>query len=52
MCILLFLALNELTFLVHYFTRFSEEVFTGIIAVFFIYEAGLSIVHVSADMFR
>ena len=46
MLILLVLAVSELTFLVHHFTRFCEEVFTGIVAVFFIYEACLSIFHV------
>lgn len=47
MLILLVLAVTELTFLVHFFTRFCEEVFTGVVAVFFLYEATLSIVHVS-----
>jgi len=47
MVILLVLAVAELTFLVHYFTRFSEEVFIGITGFFFFYEACLSIVHVS-----
>lgn len=46
MVILFVLATTEITFLVHYFTRFSEEVFIGITAVFFIYEASLSIDHV------
>jgi hypothetical protein len=48
MVILLILAISELTFLVHHFTRFCEEVFTGVVAVFFIYEACLSIFHVRA----
>ena len=52
MLILLFLAMAELTFLVHYFTRFSEEVFIGITGFFFFYEACLSIVHVSSTSIR
>ena len=47
MLLLMIAALSEISFLVKYFTRFSEEIFTGIIALFFIYEGGLSIFHVS-----
>ena len=50
MVILLVLAVAELTFLVHYFTRFSEEVFIGITGFFFFYEACLSIIHVSSGV--
>ena len=46
MLLLLIVSLSELSFLIHYFTRFSEEVFTGIISVFFAYEASLTLVHV------
>lgn len=45
MLILLVLAISELTFLVHHFTRFCEEIFTGVVAVFFVYEACLSLIH-------
>ena len=46
MLILLGLALSEGTFLVTYFTRFSEEIFTGVVAIFFIAEAIRNIVEV------
>ena len=49
MLILMILAVCELSFLVHYFTRFCEEVFIGIVAIIFIYEAGLSIFHVRKE---
>ena len=39
-------ALSEASFLVKYFTRFSEEVFTGVIALFFTFEAIRTIVKV------
>lgn len=45
--VLVIAAISELTFLVHYFTRFCEEIFTGVVALFFIYESCLSIFHVS-----
>jgi hypothetical protein len=46
MLLLIIVSVSELSFLIHYFTRFSEEVFTGIISVFFAYEASLTLVHV------
>lgn len=46
MLLLLIVSVSELSFLIHYFTRFSEEVFTGIISVFFAYEASLTLAHV------
>ena len=47
MVLMIIASVGELSFLVHYFTRFSEEVFTGIIAIFFAYEASLTLAHVS-----
>ena len=46
MLILVVSALSEITFLVTYFSRFSDEIFTGIIAIFFTYEAVKSIIKV------
>ena len=46
MVLLIIASVSELSFLIHYFTRFSEEVFTGIISVFFAYEASLTLAHV------
>ena len=48
MIILITCAVTELTFLVKNFTRFSEEILTGIIAIFFAYEAIKSIIGVRA----
>lgn len=47
MIILLIAAISEISFLAKHFTRFSEEIFTGIVSLFFIFEASLSIYHVS-----
>lgn len=40
-------AISESTFLVKNFSRFSEEVFSGVIALFFTVEAGRTLVNVS-----
>ena len=45
---LLVLALTESTFLVHYFSRFSEEVFTGVVCTVFTYEASKNLYKVRA----
>jgi len=47
MLILVVLAATEATYLVTTFTRFSEEVFTAVVAIFFVAEAIYYIVHVS-----
>ena len=47
MVIIIGSAITEITFLVKYFTRFSEEVFTGVIALFFLVEAARHIAYVS-----
>ena len=47
MVILIIFAVSESSFLVTYFSRFSEEVFTGIVVCFFIYEASKNLVDVS-----
>ena len=39
MALLVVCAVSEITFLVTKFSRFSEEIFTGIVAIFFTYEA-------------
>ena len=46
MVILILFAISESSFLVTYFSRFSEEVFTGIVVCFFIYEASKNILDV------
>ena len=38
MIILLIVAVSELSVLVKYFTRFSEEIFCGVIGLFFVVE--------------
>ena len=40
-------AITESTFLVKHFSRFSEEIFSGVIALFFTVEAGRTLVNVS-----
>ena len=47
MIVILIFAVTESSFLVTYFTRFSEEIFSWIVSIFFIYEASLSLIHVS-----
>ena len=47
MIIIISCAVAEITFLVKYFTRFSEEIFTGVIALFFLVEAARHIAYVS-----
>jgi len=47
MLILIVLAATEATYLVTTFTRFSEEIFTAVVAIFFVAEAIYYIVHVS-----
>ena len=47
MVLLIIASVLELSFLIHYFTRFSEEIFTGIVSIFFAYEACLTLSHVS-----
>ena len=42
-------AVSEITFLVHKFSRFSEEIFTGIVAIFFTYETVKTIMGVSVS---
>ena len=44
--LLIIFAISEITFLVTKFSRFSEEIFTGIVAIFFTYEATKSIIGV------
>ena len=46
MLIVIIFALSEASFLVTYFTRFSEEIFTGVITLFFTVEAIRTIVKV------
>ena len=46
MALLIICAVSEITFLVIQFSRFSEEIFTGIVAIFFTYEAIKSIIGV------
>ena len=46
MALLVVCAVSEITFLATKFSRFSEEIFTGIIAIFFTYEATKSIIGV------
>ena len=46
MIIIIFFSISELTFLVKSFTRFSEEIFTGVVALFFTVEAFRTIVKV------
>ena len=46
MALLVVCAVSEITFLVTKFSRFSEEIFTGIVAIFFTYEATKSIIGV------
>ena len=48
MVILIILAATEATKLVTSFTRFSEEIFTSVVAIFFVAEAMYYLVHVSA----
>jgi len=48
MVILILLAATEATYLVTTFTRFSEEVFTAVVSIFFVAEAIYYIVQVSA----
>ena len=43
MVILIIFAVSESTRLVTYFTRFSEEVFTGVVVIFFIFEVSKTI---------
>lgn len=50
MIILIILAVTEATKLVTSFTRFSEEIFTSVVAIFFVSEAGYYIYHVSGYM--
>lgn len=47
MVILIILAATEATKLVTSFTRFSEEIFTSVVAIFFVAEAMYYLVHVS-----
>ena len=47
MIILLILAATEATKLVTNFTRFSEEIFTSVVAIFFVSEAVYYIIQVS-----
>ena len=47
MLILVAGAVSEISFLVTKFSRFSEEIFTGIVAIFFTYEAVKTIIGVS-----
>ena len=46
MVILIIFAVSESTCLVTYFTRFSEEIFIGVVAIFFIFEASKTIYEV------
>ena len=46
MIFLVLFSISELTFLVKSFTRFSEEIFTGVVAFFFMVEAFRTIVKV------
>jgi len=48
MVILIILAATEATKLVTSFSRFSEEIFTSVVAIFFVSEAIYYLVHVSA----
>ena len=46
MVFLAVLAIGEVSILIKFFTRFSEEVFTLIVAVFFAYQSGLQLYQV------
>lgn len=46
MIIIIFFSISELTFLVKSFTRFSEEIFTFVVALFFTVEAFRTIIKV------
>ena len=50
MVILIILAATEATKLVTSFTRFSEEIFTSVVAIFFVSEAVYYLYHVSICM--
>ena len=50
MLILILCAVSEITFLVTRFSRFSEEIFMWIIAIFFTYEATKSIIGVRSGV--
>lgn len=47
MIVVLIFGLSGTTILVKNFTRFSEEIFTGVIAIFFVVETSRTIVRVS-----
>ena len=48
--ILLILAVTDASCLMRYFTRFTDEIFSGLISIIFIYEAIKSLVHIFEDL--
>lgn len=46
MIVIILFAVFEATFLIKHFTRFSEEIFTGVIALFFIVETVRTLIKV------
>ena len=47
---LLMLAVTDASFLMRYFTRFTDEIFSALISIIFIYEAIKSLVHIFEDL--
>ncbi|MCH7988859.1 MAG: PTS sugar transporter subunit IIA, partial [Planctomycetes bacterium] len=47
---LLILAVTDASCLMRYFTRFTDEIFSGLISIIFIYEAIKSLVHIFEDL--
>ncbi len=47
---LIILAVTDASFLMRYFTRFTDEIFAALISVIFIYEAIKSLVHIFEDL--
>jgi hypothetical protein len=52
MLFLTVLAIGEASILIKFFARFSEEIFTLIVAVFFAYQSGLQLYQVCAVTLR
>jgi len=47
---LLILAVTDASWLMRYFTRFTDEIFSALISIIFIYEAVKSLVHIFEDL--
>ncbi len=48
--LLVVLAVTNASFLMRYFTRFTDEIFAALISIIFIYEAIKALVHIFADL--